>query len=131
MYTKLIISFIAVAAMIAVTELSTLSSFLNEKIAEMKNKEAAEAIQRAINIVEQVVLYTMQTYVDSLKASGSFDKEAQKEAFTRTYDAVHNMIDQKTRTIISTVYGSFSGWLETRIEQTVRETKKEGRDGEG
>ena len=103
---------------------ATASAFLRSKAAEIKDKRARELIAQAITVVEQVVLYVMQTYVDGLKKAGSFDKEAQKNALISARIKAKTLISEEAKTAIEAGYGDFSTWLDTRIEQTVRETKK-------
>ena len=66
----------------------------------------------------------MQTYVDSLKRSGSFDKEAQYNALTMAKEKAHALISDDMVNAIENGYGAFDTWLDTRIEQTVRATKQ-------
>ena len=69
------------------------------------------------------VLHVNQTYVDSLKASGKFDKDAQNEAFNKAYSEAINLISDGTKEIIEEVYGSFDEWLKSKIESSVKRAK--------
>ena len=66
--------------------------FINKKAQELKATTDNELYHKYIDMLEQTVINcviaTNQTYVDSLKAQGRFDAEAQKEAFNRTYNQV-------------------------------------------
>lgn len=112
-----------IAVPIMIWGVGKLTKYLDEKIAEIKDQTLQDLVRRAVDTVQQIVLYIMQTYVDSLKQKGQFDKEAQKEALEKAREQAEHMIDEKTKAAIATQYGSFSGWLDTKIEQTVRETK--------
>jgi vacuolar-type H+-ATPase subunit H len=128
MYTKIILTFILITLSIllpiANRAVKTLSAYFKARVEEIQDKNIANAIQSATETVEQAVLYIMQTYVDSLKRSGSFTLEAQEEAFNTARDFAYEMINNKTRLAIAETYGSFSSWLNTKIEQVVRENKK-------
>lgn len=102
---------------------ATASAFLRSKAVEIKDKRARELVEHAINAVEQAVLYVMQTYVDSLKKSGRFDREAQYDALAKAKEKAHALISDDMVKAIEEGYGAFDTWLDTRIEQTVRETK--------
>lgn len=104
--------------------LTTASAFLRSKAEEIKDKHSRELIQQAITAVEQAVLFVAQTYVDSLKRSGKFDITAQQKALLTAKTAAIEMINDNMKAAIEDGYGSFDTWLDTRIEQTVRATKK-------
>lgn len=104
--------------------LTTASAFLRSKAEEIKDKHSRELIEQAITAVEQAVLFVMQTYVDSLKSSGKFDITAQQKALLTAKTAAIEMINDNMKAAIEDGYGSFDTWLDTRIEQTVRATKK-------
>lgn len=98
---------------------------LKAKAAQIDNETVRKTVLDAIDCVEQAVIYVMQTYVDGLKRSGSFTKEAQSEAYEKAKAKAYNLINQETQAIIESEYGDFNQWLDTKIEQTVRQTKKE------
>jgi hypothetical protein len=62
------------------------------------------------------VLATNQTYVDSLKAQGAFDAEAQKVAFQKTYDMVIKFLTDEAKEYIAAVYGDVTEYLTSKIE---------------
>lgn len=78
--------------------------------------EIADAISNA-------VAATSQTYVDSLKASGSFDLEAQKTALQMSLTAAINAISPAAKAFIEAVYGNLNDYLTNRIEAEVRSQK--------
>lgn len=126
MYERIIITVIAVILVPVLTYgVGKLSELINAEVAKIQNAEVQAAIRKAIEAVEQAVLYVMQTYVDSLKNAGKFDIDAQKEAFERAKKNANMLIDKKTQELLADQYGSFSYWLNTRIEQTVRGNKIE------
>lgn len=89
-----------------------------------KNENLSKIIEGALSDVMDAVLYINQVYVDSLKSSGKFDKEAQEEAFNRAYAEAMNMISEEAKRVIEGLYGSFDKWLKIKIESSVNMAKK-------
>ena len=93
-----------------------LIKFINSKI---KNNELAKQLATATTIVTNAVRVVFQTYVDALKKSGSFDKEAQVEALTRAKNIALSQITEDTKSYIEDSYGDFNNWLTIQIEATI------------
>lgn len=89
-----------------------------------ENENMQKLVQDAINQVLDAVVYVNQIYVDSLKKSGEFTEEAQKEAFNRAYVEACNMISDGSKKAIEQLYGSFDKWLQLKIEASVNTAKK-------
>lgn len=53
-----------------------------------------------------------QTYVESLKKSGNFSKDAQVEALTKAKNKVLSQTGSDIKDYISSNYGDFNNWLE-------------------
>lgn len=90
-----------------------------------KNDNMTKIIESALSDVMDAVLYINQIYVDSLKSSGNFDNDAQKNAFNQAYVEAMNMISDESKKIIEQVYGSFDKWLKLKIETSVNVAKKQ------
>lgn len=90
-----------------------------------QNENLAKIIENALSDVMDAVLYINQIYVDALKSSGKFDKDAQKNAFNRAYVEAMNMISDESKKVIEQVYGSFDNWLKLKIESSVNMAKKQ------
>lgn len=80
-------------------------------------------LQDATDAVLQAVAYTAQTYVDTLKKQGKFDEEAQKIAFNTAKDIALKLLTEEAKQMITDLYGDLTVWLDTKIEQTVKEQK--------
>ena len=104
--------------------LDELKKYLEAQIAKINDARVTTVIYDAIETVYKVVLYVMQTYVDTLKAKGDFDALSQKEAFDMAKKRATELINDETKGLIEDQYGSFEKWLETQIEQNVRSLKK-------
>ena len=125
-YEKIIIAIIVIVLLPLITYLISYAvKFLKEKAGQINNQTIKEIVLEAINSVEQAVLFVMQTYVDSLKAAGTFSQAAQEEALKKATETAKKLITENAQAIIEDAYGDFETWLRTRIEQTVRDTKKE------
>lgn len=90
-----------------------------------KNDNMTKIIEGALSDVMDAVLYINQIYVDSLKSSGNFDNDAQKNAFNRAYAEAMNMISDESKKVIEQVYGSFDKWLKLKIETSVNMAKRQ------
>ena len=93
-----------------------LIKFINSKI---KNNELAKQLTTATTIVTNAVRVVFQTYVDTLKKNGSFDKEAQVEALTRAKNIALSQITEDTKSYIEENYGDFNNWLTIQIVATI------------
>ena len=107
-----------------------LMEFLNAKIDEIqkdKNFEDKEQLNKYVDMVQQivtnVVLSVSQTLVDSLKSSGSFNEEAQKQAKEMAIDMAKKLITEEARNAIEVLYGDFDTYLDVLIESYVKQTK--------
>ena len=93
-----------------------LIKFINSKI---KNNELAKQLTTATTIVTNAVRVVFQTYVDTLKKNGGFDKEAQAEALNRAKNIALSQITEDTKSYIEENYGDFNNWLTIQIESTI------------
>ena len=103
----------------------TLKAHIEAKIADVNNKDVAKYLTQICDIISQVVTSTTQTYVDTLKAQGKFDANAQKLAFEKTRTAILSMLSEESRDLLEKLYGDVDTWLETKIEQEVKLQKIE------
>jgi len=90
---------------------------------KINNELVRTYLQEATDAVLQAVTYTAQTYVDTLKKQGKFDKEAQEKAFNTAKDIALKLLTDEAKQMIEDLYGDLMLWLETKIEQTVKEQK--------
>ena len=93
-----------------------LSAFLSAKI---KNEKAANFIKQASEIVLNAVRSVFQTYVESLKNSGSFNSEAQKIAFNLAKNIIIKQMTEELKTFIITNYGDLDEWIRNQIESSI------------
>jgi hypothetical protein len=93
-----------------------LIAYLNSKI---KDENYRIQLTTATDIVVNAVRSVFQTYVDSLKVSGNFDKEAQLIALNKAKDIALEQMTDDVKNFISKNYGSVDAWLTTTIESTI------------
>lgn len=76
-------------------------------------------IQRACDIVADIVLQVQQTYVSTLKNRGEFTSESAKEAKEKAIKLANELIADELKNAIDDIYGSFDEWLDIQIEKNV------------
>ena len=99
------------------------------KFLQAKEKEVTAAVDSDIadkyiimlsETIQDCVTATTQTYVESLKASGKFDAEAQKIAFNKTYEAVMAILSDEAKEYLTVLYGDLQTHITNRIEAEVK-----------
>jgi molecular chaperone GrpE (heat shock protein) len=90
---------------------------------KIKDEKLARIIDRVENIVSKTVTLVNQTYVDALKESNLFDKEAQIAAFEMCKERVLAMLNDEAVKAIAETFGDFDEWIRTLIEAYVRDNK--------
>ena len=73
--------------------------------------------------ITSAVIAVNQTYVDSLKAQGKFDLEAQAKAFTMVYNQVLLMIGDEGKKYLTEITNDMSSYLTMEIEAAVNRNK--------
>ena len=101
--------------------------YIRTKTAELNNKNDNEMLSKYITMLSDTVIdcviATNQTYVDSLKAQGKFDAEAQKIAFEMTYNAVIKVLSNDAKDYLTNIYGDLSTYIINMIEAEVNRNK--------
>ncbi len=100
--------------------LTLLTALVKGKIGD---ETAARYLTGAIGIVDGAVKATYQTYVQALKESGDFDKEAQLAALEKAKYAALAQLSEDAKEYIRALYGDLDKWLETQIESRLYELK--------
>ncbi len=94
-----------------------LISWLNAKV---KDENAKMQLTVATNIVTNAVLTVFQTYVDSLKESGTFNAQAQSTALLKAKEIALSQMTAEVKEYIIKNYGDIENWLTTQIEATIK-----------
>ena len=102
---------------------SVLKQKSNQAAAKTNNELAASYIKEAADAVTTAVTFTSQTYVDSLKNSGTFTVENQKEAFNKAMNKAVEILSAEAKEYLTKAYGDLTNYLTTKIEAEVRNQK--------
>ena len=101
--------------------------FVNAKSAEIgtkvKNETQKIYLEMLNNTITDCVIATTQTYVDSLKKQGTFDAEAQKVAFTMTYESVVKLLTDEATEYLNEAVGDLQLYITHKIEAEVNLNK--------
>ena len=103
------------------------TKYIKSKIDQVDTITANASIQNVIkdatNTVVDAVVSVNQTYVDSVKADGKFDEEAQIKAKNMALTKTITLISADAKEVIETLYSSFDTWIDTQTEKAVKEVK--------
>jgi hypothetical protein len=98
-------------------------AWIEIKIGEMTEQKNDALFTKYMTLLQDTVIScviaTNQTYVDTLKAQGKFDLEAQKVALQKTYDAVMAILTEDAVKYLNSVLGDFDAYVNTMIESQV------------
>ncbi len=97
-----------------------LSQWLSTKI---KDEKATALFKKATEIVTNAVRVTFQTYVESLKNSGSFGKDEQLIALNKAKQIITSELTEELKTFISENYGDLQAWISNQIEASIYKLK--------
>ncbi len=101
--------------------------YINVKSKEITNKvdndTADKYIAMLADTITACVMATNQTYVEALKKQNAFTAEAQKEAFSLTYNAVMAVLTEDAKRYLTEVYGDLTAYITTKIEAEVNVSK--------
>lgn len=101
--------------------------FINVKSEEIKATTDSELAAKYITMLSQTisdcVIATNQTYVEALKKDNAFTKEAQEEAFKKTYEAVLATLTDDAKEYLAEVYGDLNAYIKNKIEAEVNDAK--------
>ena len=93
-----------------------LIKLINSKI---KNQEASKLLSDATSIVLNAVRTVTQTYVDTLKANGSFNKDAQLGALNKAKDIALSQMSSDVKDFINANFGDVQLWITNQIEASI------------
>ena len=100
-----------------------LITLIDAKKKEIKDKTKSETAKKYIEMLDDTIINcvvaTNQTYVDALKKAGSFDTEAQKQAFKLTYDAVMAILTDEAQVYLNEAIKDLNAYITSKIESGV------------
>lgn len=92
---------------------------MDELASKTDNDKVAKYSEMLSDTIVKCVIATNQTFVDSLKAQDKFDKEAQKQAFVLTYEAVVSILSEEAKVYLTSAYGDLDSYINHCIEAQV------------
>lgn len=112
--------------------LAILTTFLvkliNAKMDQISANRESALEKKYLNMLNETisdcVIATTQTYVDALKKQGAFDGEAQKAAFSITFEAVTNLLTEEAKEYLSVAVGDLNLYITQKIEAEVSLNKQ-------
>lgn len=100
---------------------TVLIKWLNSKI---KNQELASFATTIATVVGQVVKEVTQTYVQNIKGTDAWTKEAQEKALSMALETAKSELTTEALDYIQTQHGDIDKYLITLIESTLYNLKK-------
>ena len=101
-----------------------LVKFIQAKISEAQAKKDNELFTKysfmLSETITECVTATTETYVKSLKDAGSFDAEAQKQAFAMSYQAIMDILNADAKEYLNSAYGDLTAHITEQIEMAVK-----------
>lgn len=106
----------------------SLISFLGFKLfqfltAKIKDEKAANFLKWASEIVLNAIRPAFQTYVESLKNSGQFNKDAQAIVFSKAKVILTSQMTEELKTFIINNFGDLEEWIKNEIEASINMLK--------
>ena len=95
---------------------SVLINWMNSKI---KDQDLARHLTAITQIVTDAVMNVFQTFVQTLKDNGGFDKKAQAEAKEKALNIIMNQLTPELSKYIETNYGDIKEWISNKIESVI------------
>ena len=103
--------------------------FINKKSESLQKTTDNELYKKYIALLDETiskcVIATNQTYVDSLKNQNAFTKEAQEEAFRKTYEAVMAILNKDALEYLNNAVGDLNTYITNSIQAQVKLNKTE------
>lgn len=99
---------------------SMATSWISTKI---KDKNAAKMLETILTIVTDAVQATYQTYVEALKGTDAWTKEAQENALNMALTTIKKQLTQESAKFITDNYGNIEEYLKTLIEAVLYKLK--------
>ena len=97
--------------------------FIQVKSTEITNKVDNDLVDKYVAMlavtIENCIIATNQTYVESLKQAGKFDAEAQKTAFNMTKNAVMTILSDEAKKYLESAVGDLNEYITQQIEAAV------------
>ena len=105
-----------------------LIKLVNTKINQATEQTKSDTADKYLRMLETTVVdcirATNQTYVNALKGQNAFDANAQKEALTRTKDAIMAILTEDAKQYLSGAVGDLEMLVTEKIEANIQNAKQ-------
>lgn len=108
--------FYAIITVVLPLALKLAYQYVSLKVANTEYANAIDAVYSAVDFVNQ-------TFVDSLKQAGNFDKESQEQAFMKAKEAALYTMEASARKWLEKSVVDIDEWLTVQIESAVKGAK--------
>ena len=99
---------------------TVLVKWLNTKI---KNKELASFSEMVVTIITNAVKYTYQSYVEGIKGTDQWTKEAQEKALQLALETAKKELTTNAVKYIENQHGDIDNYIKTLIESILYDLK--------
>lgn len=114
---------VAVVPTISAVIVSAIKNLTNSLVEKSKSEITDKILIEISDCAQSAVLSVSQTYVDALKAAGTFDDAAQKKALAMALAALTGSLTQSAKDFIVENFGDLTTYLTGRIEAEVKRQK--------
>lgn len=92
---------------------------------KVKNEKIQNILLGAINIVQDGVDYTYQTFVENMKGTTLWDDAAKEAALNKALDYAKTNLSDKAKNLITRDYGDLEVWIKNQIEVAIKKSKQQ------
>lgn len=96
----------------------------NQAVASLDSLTAQKYAKMIFETIEECVIATNQTYVDSLKEQNKFNKEEQDIAFQKTFNAILTVLNDEAKEYLNEITNDTEFYLTQKIQALVNKNKK-------
>ena len=92
---------------------------------KVKNEKIQNILLGAVNIVQDGVDYTYQTFVENMKGTTLWDDAAKETALNKALDYAKTNLSDKAKNLITRDYGDLEVWIKNQIEVAIKKSKQQ------
>lgn len=120
-WTDILITIISTAVTALLSwGIAKLTKWVDSKIGDSKK---ASMLNNAIFAVSNTVKATWQTYVQAIKGTEAWTKEAQTAALNKAVKTAKEQLSAEVQEYITENFGSLDKWLVSQVESTIYDLK--------
>lgn len=92
---------------------------------KVKNEKVQNILLGAVNIVQDGVDYTYQTFVENMKGTTLWDDAAKEAALNKALDYAKMNLSDKAKNLITKDCGDLETWIKNQIEVAIKKSKQQ------